>query len=178
MTEPTRTDAASVSMDEATVRAAYGEEPLVSHWLEVTQELTNQFAEATLDPDWMHIDPERARREGPYDVTIAFGFWTISMLTYFMRQSTGYDYPPGVTHGFNYGFDRVRLLAPVRIGCRVRNHCEIVDVRGKGDGRFVIRTTNRVEIEGQDRPAMVAEWLFMLVYQDPDSGGPPDREND
>ena len=157
MTEPT-------AMDEATVRAAYGEDPLVSDWLEVTQELTDRFADATLDPDWMHIDPARARREGPYDVTIAFGFWTISMLTYFMRQSSGRHYPPGATHGFNYGLDRVRLLAPVPIGARVRNHCEIVDVRDKGDGRFVVRTANRVEIEGHDRPAMVAEWLLMLVY--------------
>jgi acyl dehydratase len=151
-------------MDATSVRATYGEGPMISDWLEVTQELTDKFAEATLDPDWMHIDPERARREGPYDNTIAFGFWTLSMLTYFMRQSSGHHYPPGALHGFNYGLDRVRMLAPVHVGVRVRNHCEIVDVRDKGGGRFVVTTSNRVEIEGQDRPAMIADWLFMLVF--------------
>ncbi len=154
----------SQALNADAVRAAFGSAPLVSDWLEVTQEMTNQFAEATLDPDWMHIDPERARREGPLDGTIAFGFWTVSMLSYFMRQSSGRHYPPGVTHGFNYGMDKLRLLSPVAVGSRVRNHCEIAEVRDKGKGRFVIKTKNRVEIEGEDRPAMVAEWLFMIVY--------------
>jgi len=152
-------------IDADTVRSAFGSEPLVSDWLEVTQDMTNQFAAATLDPDWMHVDPDRAKREGPFDGTIAFGFWTMSMLSYFMRQSTGRAYPPGVVHGFNYGFDRLRLLAPVSVGVRIRNHCEIVDVRDRGEGRFVIKTANRVEIEGHDGPAMVADWLFMVVYE-------------
>jgi len=159
----------SATMDAAAVRAAFGDGPMISDWLEVTQEMTDRFAEATLDPDWMHIDPERARREGPYDTTIAFGFWTMSMLSYFMRQSSGRHYPPGVAHGFNYGLDRLRLLAPVPVGARVRNHCEVIDVRDKGAGRFVIKTANRVEIEGQETPAMVAEWLFMLVYAQEES---------
>jgi acyl dehydratase len=144
----------------------HGSGERVSPWVEVTQELVDKFSEATLDPDWMHIDPERARRDGPFDGTIAFGFWTLSMLTSFLRETTGGDYPPGVAYGFNYGLDRCRLMAPVPIGSRVRNHFKVVGLEDKGQGRFVLKSENRVEIEGQDKPAMVAGWLGMLVFPD------------
>jgi len=146
------------------LREFYGSEPRVTDWLTVDQALMNRFAEATLDPDWMHIDPERARREGPFDGTIAFGFWTISMLTYFNRSLIGEEYPEGVLYGFNYGFDRVRLMAPIPVGSRIRDHIQLLDAVEKGGGRILVKTEHSLEIEGEERPAMVAEWLFMLVF--------------
>lgn len=133
--------------------------------LTVDQTRIDEFSDATLAPDWMHIDPERAQRDGPFGGTIAFGFWTMSMLTYFLRHTAGRDYPEGAIYGLNYGLDRVRLMAPVRVGKRIRNHAKIADVTERGKGRFLVKTENTVEIEGEDKPAMVAEWLFMLVYR-------------
>ena len=94
------------------IREYYGEGEVVSDWLVVDQQDIDRFAQATHDPDWMHIDPERARHDGPFDGTIAFGFWTMSMLTHFARATYGEDYPPGVLYGFNYGFNKLRLMAP------------------------------------------------------------------
>ena len=91
------------------IRSFYGDETRTSDWLLVEQALITKFGEATLDLDWMHVDPARARAEGPFGGTIAYGFWTISMLTYFARQMVGQDYPDGASYGLNYGFDRVRL---------------------------------------------------------------------
>lgn len=146
------------------VRVAFGDGPLVSGWVEVTQELMDQFAVATHDPDWMHVDPRRAAEEGPFEGTIAFGFWTLSLLTYFLRDALGREYPVGVRHGFNYGLDRVRFVSPVPVGSRIRNRMEIADVDDRGNGRFLVTTRNVVEVGGQERPAMVADWLLMLVY--------------
>lgn len=145
------------------LRANLGEESAPSPWLDVKQEYMDRFAEATLDPDWMHIDPERARAEG-LDGTIAFGFWTISMLTYFTRTVQGAEYPPGVRYGFNYGLEHVRLISPVPVGARIRNRSRLVDVVDKGGGRVLLKTENTVEIEGQDKPAMVAQRLTRFYY--------------
>jgi acyl dehydratase len=148
----------------ADIRKSYDEKPQVSEWLTVDQERIDQFGQATLDSDWMHIDPERAKRDGPYGGTVAFGFWTLSMLTYFVRHAGGRDYPEGALYGLNYGFDRVRLIAPVRVGERIRNRATVMEIADRGEGRFLVKTENTVEIEGNEKPAMVAEWLFMLVY--------------
>lgn len=142
----------------------YGRESRVSEWLLVEQGTIDRFAVATSDPDWMHIDPERARRDGPFDGTIAFGFWTLSMLTFLSRSTLGDDYPPGVRYGFNYGLDRVRLMAPVPVGSRIRNRFRVVSIEDRGEGRFLVRTENTIEIEGEEKPAMVAVWLGMVVY--------------
>ena len=145
------------------VRLSFGPQPLVSDWIDVTQESMDGFAEATGDFDWMHTDPVRARKEG-FDGTIAFGFWTLSLLTRCLRDVLGHDYPPGARHGFNYGLDRVRFLALVPVGARVRNHLTVLDVREKDPGHFLVKTHNEVEVEGRDGPAMVADWLILLVY--------------
>jgi acyl dehydratase len=146
------------------VRKWFAEESRVSDWLTVHQELIDRFSEATLDPDWMHVDPERAKRESPFGGTVAFGFWTMSLLSYFFRKTLGRQYPEGALYGLNYGFDRVRLMAPVRVGKRIRSHTTLIDIEDRGEGRYVVKTENRIEIEGEEKPAMVAEWLFMLVY--------------
>ena len=69
-----------------------------------------------------------------------------------------------VAANMNYGFDRVRLMAPVKVGKRIRNHTQLIDIEDRGEGRFVVKTENRIEIEGEEKPAMIAEWLFLLVY--------------
>lgn len=150
---------------EQRIRSYYGHEPRVSDWLTVTQELIDLFGAATLDSDWLHTDPQRACKESPFGGTIAFGFWTVSLLTYFVRQSLGSDYPQGARYGLNYGFDRLRLIRPVRVGRRIRNHCRLLDVENRGNGRFLVTTDNRIEIEGEEKPAMIAEWLVMLVFE-------------
>jgi acyl dehydratase len=146
------------------IRKSYGDTPQASEWLLVEQKLIDQFGGATLDSDWMHVDPERAKRDGPFGGTIAFGFWTLSMLTYFVRHAGGRDYPEGALYGLNYGFDRVRLIEPVVVGSRIRNRSELMDITERGDGRFLVKTKNTIEIEHKEKPAMVAEWLFLLVY--------------
>lgn len=146
------------------IRSYYGEGTRTSDWLTVEQSQIDKFGESTGDLDWLHIDPERARREGPFGGTIAFGFWTISMMTYFFRQTMGRDYPEGVLYALNYGFDRVRLMSPVPVGSRIRNRMRLMSVDDRGGGRFLVKTENRVEIEASDKPAMVAEWLVLLVY--------------
>ena len=146
------------------IAAFYGESEHTSDWLTVSQEMINRFGEATGDMDWLHTDPQRASREGPFGGPIAFGFWTISMLTYFCRQTYGRDYPVGALYGLNYGFDRIRLISPVPVGSRIRNHMRLLDVEDRGSGRFLVKTESRVEVEGVEKPAMIAEWLCLFVY--------------
>ncbi len=146
------------------IRSFYGREALVSDWFVVTQELINKFGEATCDNDWLHTDPERAHRESPFGTTIAFGFWTLSMLTYFARKVLKSDYPPGALFGLNYGFDRVRLVEPIPVGARIRCRVGLVSVEERGEDRYLVKTDNRIELEGKGRPALTAEWLVLLVY--------------
>jgi acyl dehydratase len=158
-----------MSVHENTIQAiwdAYGTEAKTSDWFTVEQSDMDKFADCTHDPDWMHIDPARAKREGPFDGTIAFGFWTLSLLSHFQRSTFKADYPPDALYGFNYGLDRVRLLSPVPVGARIRAHTRLLDVREKQPGRVLLKTEVTVEIEGDKTPAMIAEWLFMLVYAD------------
>lgn len=143
---------------------ALGTEPIVSDWLDVEQETIDQFAEATRDRNWLHIDPERATLEGPAGGTIAHGYWTVSMLSHFMQSTPAWQYPEGAQYVLNYGLDRVRLMAPVPVGGRIRDRMEVVKVRGAGKNRFVIKTRHTIEVEGGEKPAMVAESLGMLVY--------------
>ena len=133
-----------------------GRELGVSDWLEVTQDLVNGFGASTLDLDWMHIDPERAARESPFSGPIAFGFWTLSMLTYF-SHNVGM-WPRDAVFGLNYGLDRVRWINPVKIGARIRMRCTLRGFDPREDGGYLIRTSNIVELE-DGRPALAAEWL-------------------
>jgi acyl dehydratase len=148
------------------IASFYGELAHASDWFTVSQEMIDKFGKATGDMDWLHTDPERAKRESPFGGTIAFGFWTISMLTYLCRQTFGKDYPDGVLYGLNYGFDRIRMISPVPVGSRIRNRMQLLNVEERGAGRFLVKTENRVEVEGVEKPAMIAEWLCMYVYPD------------
>lgn len=135
----------------------------VSDWVLVEQTLIDQFASATLDADWLHIDPERARREAPFGGTIAHGFWSLSVLTHLLRNASGTDYPPGVRFALNYGFDRIRFPAPVPVGSRIRGRSRFLSLEGRADGTVLVKTENTVDIEGSEKPAVVAEWLHLLT---------------
>lgn len=129
-------------------------------WVTIDQERINTFADCTEDHQFIHIDEERAAQT-PFGGTIAHGFLTLSMLVK-MSEEHGV-FPENMMMGINYGFDKVRFLAPVRAGKRVRVHTEILDVTQKDDNRFLIKSAVTVEIEGEETPALAAEWLSMVV---------------
>lgn len=137
-----------------------GREVGVSGWLTVDQARIARFAEVTGDHQWIHVDPERARRESPTGTTIAHGLLTLSLLPA-LRAEVGVV-PDGVPQVVNYGYDRIRFLSPVRSGARVRARVLLTAVEEKGGG-LLLRTANTVEVEGEDRPALVADALTLLV---------------
>ena len=144
----------------ADIPALAGTELEPSPWLEITQERVNQFADATNDHQFIHVDPDRATMT-PFGGTIAHGFLTLSLLSYLNAQQAAM--PESLVMGVNYGSDRVRYLAPVRVGSRIRSRQKIVDVTEKKPGHWLIRTDVTVEIEGEETPALVAEILSMWV---------------
>jgi acyl dehydratase len=129
-------------------------------WITVDQDRIDAFADCTEDHQFIHVDPERAAQT-PFGGTIAHGFLTLSMLVK-MSEEHGVV-PEDMVMGINYGFDRVRFLAPVRAGKRIRVHTEVQEVSLKGDDRFLVKQGVTVEIEGEETPALVAEWLTMMV---------------
>ncbi len=137
-----------------------GHEAGPSDWLTVDQQRIDQFAEATGDHQYIHVDPERAART-PLGGTIAHGFLTLSLVPKLHEELA--VVPAGAVMAFNYGLDKVRFLAPVRSGSRVRLRTRILDVRRKNAGRLLIAAEATVEIEGVDKPAMVAETLSLYV---------------
>jgi acyl dehydratase len=138
-----------------------GEEIGVSSWTSLDQARINEFAHCTGDHQWIHVDAERAAREGPFGGTVAHGFLTLALLapTAFEVLLTRIA-PKSVV---NYGLDKVRFVAPVRSGKRVRNHIKIAAVEGKAGGRYLVTTDNTIEIEGESKPAVTASLLAMLI---------------
>jgi acyl dehydratase len=143
----------------ATLSDFVGRELGVSDWLTVDQARIDAFADCTGDRQWIHVDPERARR-GPFGTTIAHGFLTLSVLPV-LREQIGVA-PEGVAQVLNYGADRVRFLTPVKAGARIRVRVTLVSVEPKGSSTLV-KTRNTVEIEGEDRPALIADTLALLM---------------
>jgi acyl dehydratase len=129
-------------------------------WIEVSQDRINTFADCTEDHQFIHIDEEAAAKT-PFGGTIAHGFLTLSLLSK-MIEGNGVI-PENTVMGINYGFEKVRFLAPVRAGKRIRGHFEVKAVDQKDDNRFLITQSVSVEIEGEETPALVAEWLSMVV---------------
>jgi acyl dehydratase len=125
----------------------------VGDWFTVTQEQVNQFADATLDHQWIHVDPEKAAA-GPFGTTIAHGFLTLSLLVA-LAPSVEIS---GTKMTVNYGLDRVRFISPVPVGSRIRARTVLRDVHEAGGG-IQTKSEITVEIEGQEKPALVAEWL-------------------
>jgi acyl dehydratase len=148
-------------MSPADLGSRVGTELGVSEWVTLDQPRIDEFAHCTGDRQWIHVDVDRARRESPYKDTVAHGYLTLSLLapTTFEIMTANVDLKQAV----NYGLEKVRFVAPVRAGRRVRNHIRIVAVEDKGGGRFLVTTENTVEIEGEDKPALVAVALAMLM---------------
>ena len=146
-----------MSVDE--MKNSLGQEIGVSDWFQIDQKRINEFADATEDHQFIHVDEEMAKN-GPFGATIAHGYLTLSLLSYFSAQTA--LLPEGMKMAINYGLNKVRFLTPVKVGSKVRNRAVLKDVQEKGGGRVLITTENTVEIEGEDKPAMVAESLAMF----------------
>ena len=136
------------------LRGAVGSQLGVSDWITIDQSQIDTFADATLDHQWIHIDEERAKT-GPFGGTIAHGFLTLSLLSHLASQTHRIE---GTKMGVNYGLNRVRFTSPLPVGSKVRGNIELVDVTDVAGG-VQMTTKVTVEIEGSERPALVAEWL-------------------
>ena len=144
------------------IQAQVGIELEPTSWHTVTQEQINQFADCTLDHQFIHIDPEAAAKT-PFGGTIAHGFLTLSMLSHF-SESFGFVIE-GCYMGVNYGFDSVRFIAPVRVGKRIRAHAKTLEVIEKKPGQFMSKTEVTLEIEGEEKPALKAVWIGMQMVK-------------
>lgn len=146
------------------LKAREGTDEGTGEWFEVTQDRIDQFADATVDHQFIHVDPVRAAAETPFGGTIAHGFLTLSLLVK-LDTTIPREVPPldGLVMGINYGLNKVRFLTPVPSGGRVRAHSTISSVELKGTNIDQIRTIT-VELEGADKPAMVAEWIGRMVF--------------
>lgn len=147
-----------VPLEEFTSQVGHKFDP--GPWIEIGQQRINEFADCTDDHQYIHVDEERAAQT-PFGGTIAHGFLTLSLLVP-MIANIGIS-PEGVVMGVNYGFDRLRFLAPVRAGKRVRALVEIADITPKDDNRYLVKHNITVEIENEETPALVAEWLTMVM---------------
>ena len=149
----------NLTIDELKARA--GQEVGVSSWITVDQPMIDAFAEATGDRQWIHVDVERARRESPFGTTIAHGYLTLSLVPQ-MNYEIGAK-PAGMAMSINYGLDKLRFLAPVKAGQRIRMRSRLVSVEERNAGQVLMKFENTVEIDGEERPALVAEALVLHV---------------
>jgi len=145
----------------ATLDSFVGRELGVSNWVVVDQARINAFAACTGDRQWIHVDEERAKRESPFGGTIAHGYLTLSLLAS-LAMEIGVV-PGDASAGLNYGLDKVRFMTPVRAGALVRSRVRLASAENKGDGRILIKTMNELQIDGEDKPALAAEALAMLI---------------
>ena len=133
----------------------------VTDWVVIEQKRIDQFAECTDDHQWIHVDVDRAARESAFGSTVAHGYLTLALLARFTYE-VGLV-PSDAAQAFNYGLDRVRFMTPVKAGARVRDRVTLLTAEEKGPGRVLVRAQHTIEIEGDDKPAMVADALAMLV---------------
>ena len=148
------------TLDE--IRAQIGLEVGVSSWLTIDQARIDAFADATEDRQFIHVDPPAAAQT-PFGGTIAHGFLSLSLLSRMAAEAT--LLPDGLKMAVNYGFDRVRFLAPVRSGKRVRGRFTLDSVDQKAPGQWLMRHQVTVEIEGKDKPALTAQWLGLMFVE-------------
>lgn len=142
-------------------KAMIGQEVGVSKWFDVKQERINQFADVTEDHQFIHVDPERAKTT-PFGGTVAHGFLTLSLLA-----PMAFDAQPQIKNtvmAVNYGFDRVRLMAPVPAGSRIRGHFVLKEIVERGPKEIMARSEVTVEIDGGQKPALVADWLGLSRF--------------
>ena len=141
------------------IRSRIGQEIGVSGWLTIDQQRIDEFAESTEDRQFIHIDPEAAART-PFGTTIAHGFLSLSMLSRMAAEVM--LIPDSTKMAVNYGLDRVRFIAPVKSGKRIRGRFRLDSVVEKAPGQWLFRHTVIVEVEGEERPALTAEWLGLI----------------
>ncbi len=138
-----------------------GKEVGVTDWLEIDQKRINQFAEATGDYQYIHIDPARAAQT-PFGSTIAHGFLTLSLLAMLSAKNGGIKLDNSVM-GINYGLDKVRFINPVKVGKKIRARFQLVSAEEKKPKHYLMKHNVTVEIDGEEKPALIAEWLGMTV---------------
>jgi acyl dehydratase len=147
-------------------RADIGKDEGTGDWFQVTQDQVDQFADITHDHQFIHVDPERAK-DTPFGTTIAHGFLTLSMLTHLSGSASSAPPDPakyaGMLTGINYGFNKVRFVSPVKVGSRIRARAVTANAELKGNAVELTRNIT-VEIEGEEKPALAAEWVVRTVY--------------
>ena len=142
-----------------------GEEIGLSEWIEVTQERINQFADATNDHQFIHVDPELAKSAPtPWDTTIAHGFLTLSLVSY-MSATSGFM-PAEMQTAVNYGSDKVRFMEAVPVDSKIRGRFILTDAQYKKNGRWLVKTTVTIEIEGVEKPAALVETLTLYIVKE------------
>ena len=147
----------TAALDE--IRGRVGQEIGTSSWLEIGQDRIDSFAEATEDRQFIHVDPDSAART-PFGGTIAHGFLSLSLLSRMAAEAM--LVPESTRMAVNYGLDRVRFIAPVRSGKRVRGRFRLDSIEEKAPGQLLMRHHVTVEIEGEDKPALLADWIGLL----------------
>lgn len=152
--------AGHVSPDAA--RALIGTETGISQWHTITQKQVDQFAETTGDFQFIHLDVERAKTETPFGGTIAHGYLTLSLLS-MLGAEAGSVRLENTRITINYGLDKVRFLNPVRVGARIRARFVLLSIEEKNPGQYLLKNQATVEIEGQEKPAMIAESLSLAI---------------
>ena len=131
-----------------------------SDWLQITQDRINGFADVTNDHQFIHVDPERAKAS-PFGSTIAHGFLTLSLLADLCKDLM--VVPENAVMTINYGFDKVRFIAPVKVDSYIRAASKVLDIQEKQNNQWLIKTEVTIEIQHEDKPALICEWLCMTV---------------
>ncbi|MGI9366829.1 MAG: MaoC family dehydratase [Rhizobiaceae bacterium] len=144
------------------LQSKIGHEIGVSDWLRIDQTVIDRFADATMDHQFIHVDPVRAKNETPFGGTIAHGFLTLSLASKFSYECI--KPCPGQSMGVNYGFNKIRFLAPVKAGSNIRARFALRSLDKKSDTEVFQTMDLTIEIEGEAKPALVAEWLTLLVF--------------
>ena len=147
------------SIDDAT--AAVGSELGVSEWKQIDQDRINTFADVTEDHQWIHIDAERAKTESPYGTTIAHGFLTLSMIPALSKDNFRVE---NAKMAINYGLNKVRFLAPVPAGGRIRVRSELADAAKVNDSTVNLTVLHTIELDGSDKPAAIAESIVRILF--------------
>jgi len=148
----------------AELKELIGQEIGVSEWLEITQERVNEFADATGDQQYIHVDPERAKTTF-FGGTVAHGYLTLSLIPYLGgKRASGVKISLGGRMGVNYGLNRVRFISPVRVGKRIRMRSKLMNVEEIGDRAVQMTSEQTIEVEGEEKPACIAETLGRTYF--------------
>ncbi len=151
-----------ITLDSIEALQAYaGQPPAVTPWQTIDQQTIDRFGLATGDTQWIHMDPQRAQAESPYGATIAHGLLTLSLLPALFASAVQF---PNRRLGLNYGFDRVRFTQAVKAGARIRAAFSLASVEPLSGGQVRLNWDVRIDIDGEQRPALVARWLTQIAY--------------